>query len=57
MPYQILHYKGNELVSVKVFREKERAEKEVERLRAKYPNDDISIRPLYSVGDDGIKAS
>ena len=51
MPYQVLHNKGSELVGAKVFREKVAADKEVERLRSQNPNDDISIRPMYAMGD------
>ena len=49
MPFQVLHNKGNELVSAKVFRERVAADNEVERLRSQHPNDDISIRPLFSM--------
>jgi hypothetical protein len=51
MTYQVLQYRGNDLVSANIYKEKERADKKAEGLKQRYPSDDISIRPMYSVMD------
>jgi hypothetical protein len=53
MPYQVLQYRGTELVSANALKDKDRAAKQVEKLKSQNPNDEVSIRPLYT-SIDGI---